>query len=269
MNEFIPYCGLAPIPGDLKWNTDPILISCLIMIALLYTQGARSPSGPNRAECTFFACGWACAALALISPLCNLSVALFSARVTQHMILALVAAPLLVLGRPDRIVSALAPKFGAGSPLRFNRRRLLVAATIAFAVCIWFWHIPGPYNATLQNNVVYWLMHVSTFAAAMLLWYGLIHGGIDEPGPALVAGFLTAMQMSLLGAILTFAARPLFSVHSVTTLPWHLSQMDDQQLGGLIMWVPGGLLFLIYAMIAFAALLRGMERAAQELPSAR
>src|SRR5436309_6637738 len=104
MENFIPYCGAPPVPGDLHWNLDPVLISLLIALAAAYFLAARSHSSPTQRG--FFVIGLVIASLALISPLCNLSVALFSARVAQHMILTLIAAPLVVAGRPERAIKA-------------------------------------------------------------------------------------------------------------------------------------------------------------------
>ena len=97
----IPYCGSPPAPGSVTWNVDPILWSLLAIGALAYFIACRrlSRDAPARHDHICFALGWIILALALISPICNLSVALFSARVGQHMILSLIAAPLLVLGR--------------------------------------------------------------------------------------------------------------------------------------------------------------------------
>ena len=255
MRGFIPYCGVAPDPATLHWNTDPVLISCLVFIAVLYCAGMLRGKEIPRRERISFALGFGILAIALISPLCNLSVALFSARIAQHIVLTLVAAPLIVLGSPLRALAVFWPR-SAVRTLNLSPGQDLLLSSVLFAICIWIWHAPGPYNATLQSNAVYWLMHLSTFGAALLLWTGLIRYGATNPGPVLAGGFATAMQMSVLGAVLTFATRPLFIVHVGTTEVWQLSQLEDQQLGGLIMWVPGGLLLMAYALFAVWQLLR-------------
>ena len=187
------------------------------------------------------ALGWLLLALAFISPLCNLSVALFSARVTQHMIIALIAAPMIARGlifAPER-----AGPWGAAAWV----------ATLAFAAIFWIWHSPVFYDETLRNNVVYWLMHVTTIAAALALWMAVFNSSAPL---AFLLLFVTGVQMSLLGALLTFAAVPLFSVHEFTTAAWGLTWLEDQQLGGLLMWVPAGLLLTVYSVLAFGAALR-------------
>jgi putative membrane protein len=160
-------------------------------------------------------------AASLITPLCNLTVALFAARAVQHVLMLLVAAPLLVLGmRRGRIG-------------RFEA----VAGPLGFAAALWFWHLPAFYDATLRDNVVYWAMHLTVFAAAISLWRVLLGGGA-----AVFGSLFTGVQMSALGALLTLSPRPWFSVYDATTWPWGLTQSADQQLGGVIMWVVGGVL---------------------------
>jgi putative membrane protein len=103
-------------------------------------------------------------------------------------------------------------------------------------------------------------MHLTTFGAAVLVWHALLER--RRFGPAALAGVLTAAQMSLLGALLTLAPRPLFDPHALTTAPWDLSPLEDQQLGGLIMWVPGGLLLTAYALGGFGLWLKSLDEPA-------
>src|SRR4051812_41623698 len=110
-SQFIPYCGEAPVPGGLTWNFDPALIASFIALAALYWTGYRKAAILRRREHLLFLIGLLIAAAALMSPLCNLSVALFSARVTQHMVLTLVAVPLLLMGRADFALATLFDRF--------------------------------------------------------------------------------------------------------------------------------------------------------------
>lgn len=244
----IPYCGSPPVPGSATWNLDPVLIAGLLLISVLYF-GLVKRSTPFRKGA--FAAGWAVLALALVSPLCSLSVALFSARVTQHMLLTLVAAPLLVLAcEPGRhgVLTKLVP----GETAR------AVAASFLFALALWVWHLPAPYAATFQSDTIYWTMHVTLFLSALVLWQAFI--GANTLGAPLVVGAITMGQMSLLGAILTFAREPYFGVHAGTTWPWGISPLEDQQLGGLIMWIPAGVLLTAYGLAAFALWMRSLGR---------
>jgi putative membrane protein len=237
--ERLPYCGAAPLPGTLleRFNLDPALIFALLLLATIHLASLH-----QRRQRLHAAAGWAIAALALTSPLCALSVALFSARIAQHMILALVAAPLVALALP-----------------RSTHRRDcwdLWASAAAFFVALWFWHMPAPYDATFSSSVVYWSMHITLFGSAILLWRELLHVRPEHTVDALAAGAFTSMQMGLLGAVLALAGRPLFFWHLSTTSVWSLTPLQDQQLGGVFMWVPGILLFL-WAAIRALDKLRG------------
>lgn len=240
MAGFIPYCGSPPVPGALHWNLDPLLIVLLGALAVSSVSVARS-RGAAKMDIGVCAFGWLILSLAFITSLCNLSVALFSARVTQHMAIVLLAAPMIARG----LIFVPAAR----------RRSTAFAwiATVAFAAIFWIWHSPAFYDETLRNNVVYWLMHVTTVGAALALWIAVFNAS----GPlAFLLLFVSGLQMSLLGALLTFAAVPLFSVHEFTTAAWGLTWLQDQQLGGLVMWVPAGLLLTAYSALAFGAALR-------------
>jgi len=240
-----PYCGAPPASDHLwsRWNLDPILIGILAAAAVAFAWRARRARIANWRRASFFA-GWAAAALALISPLCPLSVALFSARVGQHMFLASICAPLVALGRPWKLVTV-------GSP---GRGGLWAAA--AFAVALWFWHAPGPYDETFHSTFVYWAMHLTLFGSAVWLWACLL----EEDGRAFLvavaATAFTAVQMGVLGALITYSARPLYAWHLTTTWSWGLSPLADQQLGGVLMWAPSGIFFVCGFASAFLAMMR-------------
>ena len=187
--------------------------------------------------------GWTVATVALISPLCALSVSLFAARVSQHMILVLVAAPMVAAGNPTAPVRALMKRVP-----RHTRVVPLLPAAALFAAMLWLWHAPGPYEATFASTTVYWTMHVTTFGAAVWLWMGLLDPAPAHIVPAIGAGVFSSVQMGLLGALITFAPRPFYAPHALTTAAWNLSPLQDQQLGGAIMWVPGCVVFLGVAM---------------------
>lgn len=228
MTQAIAYCGTPPIPGDLavRFNGDPVLIGSLLVVTglhLLWTRRAgHQPLKPLA--------GWAITAAALLSPLCALSVALFSARVGQHMILLLIAAPL--------IASSLPTPSGRG----------LWPATGAFFAALWFWHMPTPYDATLSSTPIYWAMHVSLFGTGVWLWRELLGSSSLQALQAIAAGTISSMQMGLLGAVLALASHPMFSAHLFTSEAWGLTPLADQQLGGVLMWVPGIALFLGVAL---------------------
>ena len=229
------------MPGALagRFNLDPVLIAVLGALAALQfgSCGARDHRGRVALA------GWAIVAACLLSPLCALSVALFAARVAQHMILLLVAAPLIASGLP---------RPGRGS-------KGLWPATAAFLAALWFWHMPAPYDATLRSIPLYWAMHLSLFGAGVWLWRELIGHDARDTANVLAAGLATSVQMGLLGAVLTLGGHAWFSVHYLTTQAWGLTPLEDQQLGGVLMWVPGCLLLLWASLRSFHRAWRMME----------
>jgi putative membrane protein len=220
-DSMIAYCGPAAVPDDLwtRWNVDPLLIAILGALALAVGRGRSSDTKA----------GWAAIALMLVifvSPLCALSSALFSVRVLHHVLLIAAVAPLLALAFPQRRAS--------GPPIG-----MLVAG---HAVILWLWHAPGAYAWGLASVPAYWLMQISLLGSAWLLWRAILAPG--QSGPALVALVATIGQMGLLGALIVFAPRPLYLVHLVSTTAWGLAPLTDQQLAGLLMWVPAMLPYL-------------------------
>lgn len=226
----LPYCGRPPLPGALltRFNFDPALLAGLLLLALLLLAAS------GRRARSYAAWGWCIAAMAWVSPLCALSVALFSARIAQHMLLLLGAAPLIGMALP------------AGDEA--NARFRLWSACGAFFVALWFWHMPRPYDSTFASSVIYWVMHLTLFGSAIWLWREVLQSGHRHALDVFSAGAFTSMHMGLLGAVLTMAGRPLFFWHLTTTQPWGLTPLEDQQLGGVLMWVPGIGLFLWAAL---------------------
>lgn len=215
MDTYIPFCGAPPLPQDLwtRWTFEPAL---LVGLALVWVIGWGVAENRPR-----FALGWGLVALLFVSPLCAASMALFSARVGQHILLTLVAAPLLAAALPRLRLPAL--PFAA-----------------LFAALFWIWHSPGPYAATLAGDGAYWAMHLSLFAAATLLFATMR----AAPERALPAAALTGAQLTLYATLITLSPSAWHDWHLATTLPYGLTALTDQQLAGALMWVAGGALFL-------------------------
>jgi putative membrane protein len=210
------YCGPAPDPAAiwLRWNLDPVLLAMLAASAYILR---RSIGGLLAV---------AVLALASLSPLCALSAALFSARVVHHVLLIGVAAPLLAMTLPmERSVPA-------------------AIAFLPFCIALWIWHLPDAYDLALSNIAVYWLMQGTLLGSTVIFWQSALDRSQAMQGLMLIlAGY---MQIGLLGAILTFIPNPLYAVHAVVPMAWGLTPLGDQQLGGLIMWVPAGIPFAAF-----------------------
>jgi putative membrane protein len=250
------------------WSFEPLIVISLAISALLFASGLRRQRSIRTWEALCFAGGWFALFVALVSPLHAWGQVLFSAHMTQHEILMLVAAPLLVLGRP-----LLA--FLWALPLSWSRRlgnlaktgpinRVWKALTIPLvawlvhAVALWIWHIPVLFEAVLHNEAVHMAQHLSFLLSALLFWWALIHGpqGAMGYGAAVLYLFTTSIHSGVLGALLTVAGSVWYPSYVGLTNSWGLTPLEDQQLGGLIMWIPAGLVYVIAGLALFAGWLR-------------
>ena len=228
---WIPYCGVAPDPEIWlsRWNLDPVLGAGLLVLAVaLWRLPMRDSVTPTRL--LSLRCAWALAVLLYVSPLCALSSAFFTVRVIHHITLVLVMAPLLA--------------FGLEPWLRRLPTPLWTSTAIA-AVTFWTWHAPAPYAAALSSVSIYALMQLTLLASATAFWFAVRR---SNPVAAMGAILATTVSMGLLGALITFAGRPLYAPHFASALSWGVSPLEDQQLAGITMWAPGSIAYLAAAM---------------------
>ncbi|MBJ2149786.1 cytochrome c oxidase assembly protein [Paracoccus sp. IB05] len=220
--ETIPWCGPAPDPAAIlgSWNFHPLLV--LALIALLIPGIARAQ---NR---VMFCVAWAALVIAFVSPLCALTTALFSARALHHLLLVSFAAPLFALALPLRSMRL----SGALAPVSL----LLTAGALTL------WHLPAVYSAAWDSALVYWLMQAALLLPAWAFWSAVFTPDHRDAGTVLVNAALVgsfAGVMGLIGAVLTFSTRLLYTQHMTGPLAWGIEPLADQQTAGLIMWVPG------------------------------
>lgn len=261
------------------WTWDPFVLVPLVLTAWLYIRGIRRlwaragvDQGIRRWEAVCFALGWLALAVALVSPLDALGGVLFSAHMAQHEVLILIAAPLLVLGRPLAPFLWALPREGRERAGRWTQEPAVAAAWrfltaplavwVIHGVALWVWHLPVLYQATLDDDFIHALQHLSFFGSAALFWWSLIHGRFGRLGygAAVLYVFTTSMHSGVLGALLTFAPHLWYPIYAARTSPWGLSALEDQQLAGLIMWVPAGVVFILLGLALFAAWLGEAER---------
>ena len=279
--------GAPPAPHDLltAWSFEPGVVLPLVVAGWLYVRGVRAlwrSAAPGRGvharEVAAFGLGWLTLLIALVSPMHRWGEALFSAHMVQHELLMALAAPLLVLGRPlIPWVWALPPgwrrpigRVTAAAPFRTTWDGLTnpgVAWTL-HAVAIWTWHLPALFQATLQSETVHALQHASFLGTGLLFWWTVLErrrGRLGWPG-AVIALFTTAVHTGLLGALLTFSNRLWYPIYAPATAAWGLTPLEDQQLAGLIMWIPGGLAYLIAALALMASWLKEPGRVRPRVP---
>ena len=224
-----------------------------------------------------FSAGWLSLAIALIGPFHTLSESLFSAHMTQHEILMLISAPLIVLGRPQiAAVWALPTNWRRSVSAITNDRdvkniwRFLSGSFVAFlihAAALWLWHIPTLFDATLASDWVHALQHASFFGTALLFWWAIASSGLEWKSSFIGVFFLflTSLHSGILGAFLTFTRQIWYPVYANSTRAYGLSPLEDQQLGGLIMWVPAGLVYIGAGLVMFARMLSQTERRALDI----
>lgn len=265
-----------------QWSWEPWLLVCLAAAVVPYVagmlrMGARRTQILGRWRAPSFFGGLLLLFLALMSPLDEVADSLFSAHMLQHMLLLLVIPPMLVYGRPvitwlwafdtdaRRAVvrgwkwSKLEAMFG------FLMRPLCVWTLLTAALCCW--HLPGPYDAAVRHEWLHDLEHLSFLAFALAFWTIVIepYGRRRALGYGATAVFVVSsgFVMSLIGAILVFATTPLYAVHLHTTQAYGLTPLEDQQLAGIIMWIPSNLVHVAALSVVFFAWFRADERRAR------
>jgi cytochrome c oxidase assembly factor CtaG len=274
---------MIPLPALLShWVLEPFTIVLIIASAAWYVRGvgilwARAGRGRGIRvwEAAAFGAGLLALALGLLSPLAWVSQILFSAHMTQHELLMLVAAPLLVFGRPLQAglwAFSLRQREWLGA---WARRGVVAAgwhaltgpaaACALHAVALWLWHVPAFYEAALHSEGVHALQHGSFLLSAALFWWGVVEGryGRTGYGVGVLYVFLTAVHSSVLGALITIAPSLWYPSYADQGARWRFDALEDQQLAGLLMWVPSGVIWIVLGLALLAAWLGESERRAR------
>lgn len=206
-----------------------------------------------------FALGWAAIAIALVSPLALESAGIYSAHMLQHELLMVVGAPLMVLGRPLAIWTWALPARSRVAAVRPFRQPVVsiawsclstpLVATLLHAAAIWVWHVPHVFERAQSSTILHALQHSAFLFTALLFWWVLLKpGGEQRTGTALLCLFITMLHTTLLGVLLTFSDAVWYPAGTARAAHWGLTALEDQQLGGLIMWVPGAVPYIIAAL---------------------
>jgi putative membrane protein len=222
-----------------------------------------------RLSAGLFIAGWIVVAVALFSPLHEASEQIFSAHMIQHELLMALAAPLLVLARPAGVFLRALPsavRDRAADLMRHDALRAIwtratrpVEAWLFHAVVIWGWHIPSLFQATQHNFWIHSAQHFSFFASAIAFWWSIFQGRRTSRGTAILSLFTTTVHTGVLGALMAFSRSPWYPAYANGAAEWGLTPLADQQLAGMIMWIPASAAYLIGALILTRRWLRESE----------
>jgi putative membrane protein len=261
------------VPEDsAPWRDELALWLPLAISGLWYATGSvrlwlrtRSMRGPPRRHLLLFCCGWGTLVASLVSPLHELGEASFTAHMTEHELLMLVAAPLMALSRPlgvflwacpDGLRRWLVRVFNTG---RVNRAWQSISdpivATTLQICALWAWHMPSLFDRALRDESWHAIQHLSFLLTALLFWWSLTRSThrANRRAIAAVCLFITSLASGALGALMAISASPWYSGYATIglhgLLPGGLTPAEDQQLAGLIMWIPGGLVHFVAALV--------------------
>jgi cytochrome c oxidase assembly factor CtaG len=253
------------------WTTDPWVVVPLVISGAWFAAGAwrldrRSRLGlGNRAQHGWFALGWLVLALAVVSPLHKAGERSFAAHMLEHELLMLVAAPLLVLGRPIGVALWALPHRVRLALRDMSRNRsfhglwrtlsALGSATALQLIALWAWHVPALFDLALRSERWHIAQHLSFLVTALLFWHALVRQ--PRAGAAVSSLFVTALLSGALGGLMAVSASPWYAGYAALGMtPYGLTPAEDQQLAGLLMWIPGGALHAVVALVLLRRILR-------------
>lgn len=279
--------GTVNGPFLAAWDFSPPIVIGLLLGAVGYYLALRRVKlvgrpAPSSWQILCYYSGLLTVAIALLGPIDTFNDELFLLHMLQHLALMQVAAPLILLGRPVQLALKAISVKRSGPVLktilrpRSVRTALILItaplfATFAYNANLVMWHIPRFYDGALQNETIHELEHLMFFGFALLFWWPII-----DPVPrhhkmarhwAIAAVFVTMVVGIAIGAILTLSPSVIYPFYSGTENPWGLTPLVDQQIGGVIMWVGGGFLYLLILIGMLVSALGGFED--ESTPAAR
>jgi cytochrome c oxidase assembly factor CtaG len=263
--------GNEPHGAAMPWTFDPWVITPIVLIGLFYAAGSvrlrlrsrRHTHGVGSS--LLFWSGWVMLLLALVSPLHFLGEHLFTFHMIEHEIVMAVSAPLMVLARPIGILLwGLPRRVRCQAALMMNSKPVRKlwefvvrgsSATILHGLAIWIWHAPALFDATVTNIGLHRLQHLSFFLTAILFWWSIVWH--SDRGLAAWHLFVTMLHTSVLGALIALAPNVAYLDQTSMAQAWGLTPLEDQQLAGLLMWVPGGIIYAGAALWMLALWIKG------------
>lgn len=288
----LKFCGSAVLADEAivsrrvdlsDWQFDPALMMNVALIGWLYTRGLARLWKSSQTRVSFgrtnllaFVAGLFVLIGCLVSPLDPLSSQLASAHMVQHMTIMTVAAPLVALGAPGLLLGLGLPPIGRAVFRRARRSfrsligspdKSLVGCWIIYALAMWTWHYPLFYESALRSPFIHDLQHISFFLAALLFWQPIVDPFFrpkQNQGSAVFYLFTTTLHATILGVFMTVAPTAWYPHYEGITVLWNLSALEDQQLAGLIMWMPACAAYALCSIWIFSnALNRDCDRSRQ------
>ena len=273
-------------PGAFDWSLAPELVLPLAAVAGLSAVGwwrlARRGARPSWRPAAGLA-GLLALAAALLTPVAALGHFLFAAHMTQHMLLMAVAAPLLLLADPLPAILWALPRplrrstgrlLAGGRPLRATWERLTAVpvAALVYAAVLWAWHHPRAYEAALGGEWVHHVEHLAFFGAAVLFWWPVIGPAPRARRPAsyglrIAHVVIAALHGSVLAMLLAWSPRVLYDTYAAVPRVTTLTPLEDQALGGVIMWAGSSTVDMLAVLALVWRLLAALERPAGAAPA--
>jgi putative membrane protein len=239
------------VPYEFSWSFHPSVLIGTALLGALYFWGIgparrRWSLGPPATpwQVASFVAGLAVLLVSLNGPLHDLSdYYLFSVHMLQHLLLTLLFPPLLIAGTPGWLLAPLVRRPGVARVGRFLARPLVAA--LLYSVVIAAWHTIPAYDLMMRNHEVHVVTHLMFIVAAVIMWWPVMSPVPEVPrmplGLAMLYLFLVSIPMQLVAAIITMSGSPLYLWYEAAPRTLGLSPLDDQKVGGLLMWVPGNL----------------------------
>ncbi|MGI6852780.1 cytochrome c oxidase assembly protein [Mesorhizobium sp. 1B3] len=268
MNWLDPSICFGSASTQAGWTIGLPITLPLALTALLYGAGAqrlwrRSRRGrpTNLARIGLFWAGWLSLAIALVTPLHALSERLFTAHMIEHEMMMVVSAPLLAASAPIAEMLWALPQSWRLTLARVTRAHLIssawvvltlpAVATVLHGLAIWLWHLPILFEAALERGPLHYAQHASFLGTGLLFWWTILprNARTRAQGTAVLHLFLTSLHTGLLGVLLFVSPRLWYPSAPLEVEQWGLSALEDQQLAGLVMWMPAGLVYGAAALL--------------------
>ena len=255
--SFAPSMLLHPV-AQVGWTSWTIHWSTVIGLAVLgvlyHWRASRTAPAPSGLQRLAFLAGLLVVFVSLNGPLHDLSdYYLFSAHMVQHLLLTLVVPPLLIAGLTGAMLRPVlgVPVIGAIA----RRLTTPISCFVIFNVTLAAWHLPPVYNTALAYHWVHIIQHLMFMGAAVLMWWPIMSPlpelpRLSYPGQMLYC-FLLSIPMSIVSVYIVYSRSVLYPAYASAPRVWGISPLDDQLIGGLIMWIPGGLFLFGVASVVF------------------